>query len=342
MKWLLCIMLAAVIVGIVGVSVYGYKLFRKMIYRCPYAKAPTPEEADEPIRLDQDWDPFREAFQEGKKYFCLADRERVEITSHDGIQLVGHILWPEGVRPKNTDETGAMTVGEPDLSKIKGFFLLMHGFHGTGYSNFGLVLPFYMSLGYAILLVDERAHQESGGDYITFGIKERFDCRDWVGYLAQRFGKDMPIFLDGISMGATVVMMASALDMPGNVRGVIADCGFTSPKAIMEHVMEHRMHLPVKILSPLSGLLCRVMAGFDWEEYSTLDAMKEGRLPILFIHGRADDFVPCYMTEQNYEACTAWKDVFYVEEAGHGLCYLYETKACQEALAAFVNHCNPV
>ena len=67
MKWLLCIMLAAVIVGIVGVSVYGYKLFRKMIYRCPYAKAPTPEEADEPIRLDQDWDPFREAFQEGKK-----------------------------------------------------------------------------------------------------------------------------------------------------------------------------------------------------------------------------------------------------------------------------------
>ncbi|MBP3701026.1 MAG: hypothetical protein J6I64_03990, partial [Lachnospiraceae bacterium] len=218
MKYIIVIAVIALLLVVIGFSAYGIKLFRKMVCREPYRKAPTREEADEPMKLDPLWVPYEEAFQEGKRYFCLADRERVEITAHDGISLVGHVLWPEGVRGDD---------GEPDLSKIKGFFLLMHGFHGTGYSNFGLVLPFYMSLGYALLLVDERAHQESGGDYITFGIKERYDCRDWVSYLAGRFGKEMPIYLDGISMGATVVMMASALDLPGNVRGVIADCGFT-------------------------------------------------------------------------------------------------------------------
>ena len=139
------IVVTALIAVVIGFSAYGIKLFRKMICREPYALAPTPEEADEPMKLDALWSPYRMAFQEGKKFFCLADRERVEITAHDGIKLVGHILWPEGVRGEN---------GELDLSKIKGFFQLMHGFHGTGYSNFGLVLPFYMSLGYAILLVD--------------------------------------------------------------------------------------------------------------------------------------------------------------------------------------------
>lgn len=328
--WIVAAVLAAVVIGF---SVYGIKLFRKMICREPYALAPTREEAEEPMHLDSLWAPYRMAFQEGKKFFCLADRERVEITAHDGITLVGHVLWPEGVRGED---------GQPDLTKIKGFFQLMHGFHGTGYSNFGLVLPFYMSLGYAILLVDERGHQESGGEYITLGVKERYDCRDWVGYLAGRFGQDMPIYLDGISMGATVVMLASELDLPGNVRGVIADCGFTSPKEIMEYMIRERMHLPTKILMPLAGLLCRWMAGFDWEECSTLDAMNEGRLPVLFLHGRADDIVPCYMTEQNYAACTADKDVMYVDEAGHGLCYLMKTEECQAKLAAFVQKYNPV
>ena len=172
-------------------------------------------------------------------------------------------------------------------------------------------------------------------------MKERYDCRDWVGYLADRFGQDMPIYLDGISMGATVVMLASALDLPGNVRGVIADCGFTSPKEIMGYMIKYRMHLPTKILMPLAGLLCRFMAGFDWEACSTLDAMKEGRLPVLFLHGRADDIVPCYMTEQNYAACTSEKDVMYVDEAGHGLCYLMKTEECQAKLAAFVQKHNP-
>ncbi len=316
---------------------YGIKLFRKMICRGPYREAPARDQADEPIRLDPEWEPYREAFQEGKRYFCLADRERVEIRAHDGIKLVGHVLWPEGVRPQYEDGS----VGEPDLSKIKGFFLLMHGFHGMGYSNFGLVLPFYMGLGYAILMPDERAHEASEGEYITFGIKERYDCQDWCGYLADRFGQDMPIFLDGISMGATVVMMASALDLPGNVRGVIADCGFTSPKAIMSHVMKNKMHMPEKLLLPLAGLLCKYMAGFGLEEYSTIDAMKEGRLPVLFLHGRADHFVPCYMTEENYAACTAPKEVVYVEGAGHGLSYLMETERCQKALAGFAKKYNP-
>lgn len=326
MKTVLLIVAVILIVCLVGIVLYGGSLFRKMIYRRPYRKAPAREEAEEPVHLSPMWEPYREAFQEGKRYFCLSDKERIEITAYDGITLVGHLLWPDGVR----------TGDEVDLSKIKGFLVLMHGFHGYPSNDFGLVIPYYMSLGYALMMPDERAHGESGGNYITFGIRERHDCQKWCEYLNQRFGEEKPIFLDGISMGASTVLMTSSLPLPKNVRGIIADCGFTSPKAIMKHVLKNGMHLPVFPVLLLAAVLCRCMAGFGLEEYSAVEAMKENKLPVLFIHGLADDFVPSYMTEENYAACTAPKKVMYVEGAGHGLSYLYEKEKCQAYLKEFL------
>ncbi len=313
MKWLIVLAVLTLLVLILCLAL-TLVLFKKTV--CRYPADPAGEDEEAPVAMAKSWEPYREAFQQGKRWYLRAERERVEIQSTDGTPLVGRIIRPEG---------------EP-----VGCLLLMHGFHGNPYHDFGPILSFYHDRGYLLLIPDERAHGESGGKYITYGIRERWDCLCWCRYLTERFGADMPVFLDGISMGAAIVLMASSLPLPENVRGIIADCGYTSPYEIMRHVLKHRLRLPVFPILGLAAILCRLVAGFGLKEYSTLEAMKTNTRPVLFVHGLADDFVPSYMTEENYQACRAEKQVMYVEGAGHGLSYLVERRECEARLLEFL------
>ena len=314
MKWLIA--LAALLLLVLALClVITLVLFKKVV--CRYPADPLGEDEEAPVRMSKSWEPYRDTFQQGKRWYLRARRERAEIQSMDGIPLVGRIIRPEG---------------EP-----VGCILLMHGFHGSPCHDFGPIFSFYHDRGYLLLVPDERAHGESGGKYITYGIRERWDCLCWCRYLTERFGTEMPVFLDGISMGAAVVLMASSLPLPENVRGIIADCGYTSPYDIMRHVLRHGFHLPVFPILGMAGLLCRLIAGFGLREYSTLEAMKTNTHPVLFVHGLADHFVPSYMTEQNYQACRAEKQVMYVEGAGHGLSYLVKREECEARLEEFLD-----
>ncbi len=176
----------------------------------------------------------------------------------------------------------------------------------------------YYSLGLNLLLVHQRAQGKSEGKYMTFGVRERRDVHTWVKWHTERFGKDVPILLAGISMGASTVLMACGEPFEGNVRAAFVDCGFTNPKAIFTAVARE-IHLPAFLFVPAVGLWCRCFAGFRAAEYSTLDAVKKMTLPVLFAHGEADTFVPCEMTKQNYEACaSADKTLLLVPGAKHG------------------------
>ena len=115
----------------------------------------------------------------------------------------------------------------------KGTILLFHGYKSCWQIDFGLVLPYYYdTLGYSLLLVDQRAHGSSQGKYLTFGVRERLDVLSWATYMGQKLGQNAPLILGGLSMGATTVLLSSCFDFPANVRAVIADCGFTSPYEI--------------------------------------------------------------------------------------------------------------
>ncbi len=122
--------------------------------------------------------------------------------------------------------------------------MAFHGYRSLATIDFALEVEFFHRLGYDVLLPYQRSHGESQGKYITYGVKERFDCRDWARYAARRFGEDKPLFLMGISMGAATVLMASGLELPGNTRGIVADCGFTTPWDIMAHVARRDYSLP--------------------------------------------------------------------------------------------------
>lgn len=257
-------------------------------------------------------DPYADMMKAGEEWILSQDMETVSIQSHDGLKLVGHFL-----------DAGS-----------KRTLILMHGYRSRAYRDFSCVAEYYRSLGFNLLFADQRAHGESEGKYITFGVRERLDCVRWAEYADWRIGGE--IFLDGISMGASTVLMASGEKLPASVRGIIADCGFTSPGAIMLKVMEVDLKVRCRPLFKLVALMIKLRAGFDIEEYSTIRAMKENRLPILFLHGTEDKFVPCEMTKETYAACVSDKALLLVEGAGHGTSYLQEPEKCKATLKEFL------
>ena len=180
----------------------------------------------------------------------------------------------------------------------KGTILLFHGYKSCWQIDFGLVLPYYYdTLGYSLLLVDQRAHGLSQGKYLTFGVRERMDVISWATYMGQKLGQDAPLILGGLSMGATTVLMASCFDFPANVRAIIADCGFTSPYEIAKSVL-HRDYprLPVGLLLPICGLFTRLYAGFGLHDASTLDAVRD------FVHPRHGRYI-CPLRDDERGLC---------------------------------------
>ena len=170
---------------------------------------------------------------------------------------------------------------------------------------------------------------------MTFGLLERFDCLEWIRWVNDRCGESLPVYLAGISMGATTVLMAAGLQLPKNVRGIVADCGFTSPRAIWKYVAEENLKVSYAIHDTMVERMCRRKIQMGPEEYSTLDAMAVCKVPVLFIHGTEDDFVPVTMTYENYQACAAPKQLLIVPGANHGMSYLLEKDRYEQAVKAF-------
>ena len=161
----------------------------------------------------------------------------------------------------------------------------------------------------------------------------------WVKYVVERFGSDIPVYLCGVSMGATTVLMTTGFELPSNVKGVIADCGFTSPHDIWEHVLKNNLRLNSKITYPIANYICKKEAKFDGEEYSTIQALENNQRPILLIHGSADNFVPLTMTFNNYLATKGPKELLIVPGAGHGMSYITDSKSYEKAVENFFKKC---
>lgn len=240
--------------------------------------------------------------------------ERVTIQSRDGLNLVAH-WYP--------------------CENAKRIVIGMHGWRSSWYADFGACSEFLHDEECSILCPDQRSQGESEGDHIGFGVLERYDCYDWVKYIIDHFGTELPIYLCGISMGATTVLMASEFEYPPCVRGIISDCGFTSPHAIWSHVMTNNLHISDKIGYPIANYFINKKASFDGDEMSTVDALRKTRLPVLFIHGDDDKFVPVQMTYENYAACASEKTMLIVPGAGHGMSYFIDTDGYKAAVKEF-------
>lgn len=218
------------------------------------------------------------------------------------------------------------------------FQIQFHGYRGTALRDFCGGNKLAREMGHNTIVVDQRAHGRSTSRTITFGIKERKDCLSWVNYVCETFGSDTPIFLSGVSMGAAAVLMASNLELPKNVLGIIADSPYSSPAAIIEKVCRDRGYPPAVML-PIIRLGAKWFGHFDLDETTVTDAVRRTRIPILLIHGEDDRFVPCRMSQEIWSACGGHRTLKTFPGAGHGLSYMVDTKRYERLVRQFVEEC---
>lgn len=196
--------------------------------------------------------------------------------------------------------------------------IFFHGYKGHALTEGCGFADIAFSLGHNFILVDERGCMASAGHTISFGIKERHDVESWLNYTVSRFGEDKEINLLGMSMGAAAVLMAAELDLPGNVRHILADCPYSDAGSIIRKVCVDRK-LPDALLYPFIYLGARVFGRFDLAETSAEKAVKNCAVPMLIVHGEKDRFVPAAMSEKIQQANPERIRRVVIPEADHSL-----------------------
>ena len=304
------IVLAALLLGTVALSAY---LFR---FACRRNGRGNEEENLEKLKKSH-LAPFAPAIGEGIAAFRAAEKEDVYIESRDGLRLHGYLLPRENA---------------------KGTIIMVHGWRSRVAYDFSVIWHKYRDMGYNLLGIEQRAIGESEGKYICFGVKERFDLIDWVHFVNDRFGKEKPVIFSGISMGSSTVMFAVGNEeLPENVIGAIADCGFTSAHDEFCYLLRTSYHLPKFPFLYIANLFAKIFAGFTFNECNSKATLKRARVPVLFIHGEADDFVPIEFTKRSYEACASRRELLTVKGADHGMSYLADKENADKRLTEFLN-----
>lgn len=272
-----------------------------------------------------DWEKYFPLMEERKGFVLGQPHEDVYITSFDGLKL--HATYFPGME----DEAGRPA----DVSSVKKAVICFHGYTGEGLSNHIAIADYFLKKGYAMLMPDARAHGESEGEYIGFGCLDRKDALSWVNWLIGKCGNDVAIMLHGTSMGGATVLMASGLDLPCQVKGIVSDCGFTSPKEVFTHVLNHMYHLPAFPAIQGADLINKRLAGYGMDECNAKYEVQKAKVPILFIHGSSDTFVPVSMCHEIYENCASPKRKLIVEGAAHAESYYKDMADYEKVLTEF-------
>lgn len=262
-----------------------------------------PRKNQDPDKIDYPPGKIYEPFYDSMKDWILTARstphENVSITSFDGLKLCGKYYEYAPDAPVE---------------------LMFHGYRGSAERDMAGGMHRAFRLGHSALIVDQRCSGHSEGNVISFGVNEHRDCLKWIDFMLSHFGPDVKIILTGISMGASTVLMASDKNLPSNVVGILADCGFHSGKDVICAVASS-MHLPAKLLYPFVRLGARLYGKFDLEELTAVESVRNCKIPVLFFHGADDDYVPSYMSRINYDACGSRKKLVMIPGAGHGLSF---------------------
>ncbi len=268
---------------------------------------------DFPIPEGEIYEPHRAQMVAWMKEVRALPHRECWITSHDGLKLYGKYY---------------------ECAPGAALELMFHGYRGNAERDLCGGVQRAFSLGHNALIVDQRGSCHSGGNIISFGVNEHQDCLRWLDFAIREFGPDVRVILTGISMGASTVLLAAGTELPKNVIGVLADCGYTSAREIIQEVIR-MMKLPPKLSYPFVRLGARIFGHFDLEAANATKAIENCKVPVIFYHGERDHFVPCYMSKKNYDACPSRKRLVTTPGAGHGLCYLIDPEGYLQAAREF-------
>ncbi|MDD6572253.1 MAG: alpha/beta hydrolase [Thermoflexaceae bacterium] len=268
-----------------------------------------------------DWSQYSEILAERKAFMLEQPHEDVYQTSFDGLKL--HATYFPPIKEWNGK---------------KRVVICFHGYTSQGLADFTGLTDYYFRNGFAMLHPDARAHGQSEGKYIGFGCLDKHDALKWIDWIIEKCGEDVEIILHGISMGASTALMAGGMELAPQVKGIISDCGFTSPKEVFTHVLHTMYHLPSFPVMQGAEIMNRKLAGYGMDECNAKREVTKAKVPILFIHGSKDTFVPTRMCQEIYDCCASPKKMLIVEGAAHGESYFKDMKAYENALDEFIGN----
>lgn len=215
--------------------------------------------------------------------------------------------------------------------------IYFHGWKGNSIRDFCGGARISIEMGHNFVLVDQRGQGQSFGNTMTFGIKEKFDVQDWCEWAKNTF-PNCEINIFGVSMGGASVVMASGLDLPANVKHIIADCPFSSAIKIIRKVCDVDMKLPSRLLYPFLIGGAHIFGHFNLKDTSSIgeSAVKKSKVPLLIIHGDNDLFVPCEMSKAIVDSNPNLVNRIVFPGAGHGLSYMIDTPRYERIVKDFL------
>ena len=238
------------------------------------------------------------------------------IINRKGRQL--HAMFASAAKP--TDKTAVIVHGYTD-NAIR---MLMIGY------------LYNKDLNYNILLPDLQDNGLSEGPAIQMGWKDRLDVLNWMNIANDIFGKRTQMVVHGISMGAATTMMVSGEAQQPFVKCFVEDCGYTSVWDEFSFQLKDMFGLPEFPLMYTTSWLCNAKYGWNFQEASSLEQVKKCSLPMFFIHGDADTYVPTRMVYPLYEAKSEPKELWIVPGATHAMSYKDYPQEYTERVKKFV------
>ena len=245
----------------------------------------------------------------------LYPHEAVSVKSGDGLNLYGDFY----INQAKTDRT----------------VICVHGYNSCGYNDFSPMVEPILKNGCNCLLIDQRHYGKSEGRFTGFGMPESRDLLKWIS-LVNEYYPDGKIVLYGISMGAATVMQASRLTLPGTVKGIAEDCGYTSCFNEFAAVLKSIAHLPAFPLMNILAFFSRIFLKLDIRSDSR-DCVAKAKVPMMFLHGDGDAFIPVSMCKECCDACTAEKEIHIYDGAGHAQSHFKHPEEYEKDFFAFIN-----
>lgn len=239
-----------------------------------------------------------------KEWFDEVEKQDVYITSYDGYKLHAYQI------KQNSDK----------------WVICVHGYRDKA-EGMSLYAYHYYNKGYNVLLPDLKGHGKSEGRYVGMGYNDRKDLISWIEKIIDGF-PDSQIVLHGVSMGAATVMMTCGENLPTNVKVAVEDCGYSSVYDQYSFVAENFINIPLQgfALSALNTYAI-LKTGVNIKQMDSIRQLEKSKIPMLFIHGDADNFVPYEMLTKVYEANDRIKkEKFVVNGATHAYSASKDTK----------------
>ncbi|MCR4781080.1 MAG: alpha/beta hydrolase [Ruminiclostridium sp.] len=245
------------------------------------------------------------------EWLAGADISEISITADDGAVLYADMLSTESHK----------------------WAILLHGYKRTRERvyNYG---RFYAGQGFGLIMPDLRGHGKSGGAFIGMGWLDRTDIKKWTELIISR-DPEAEIVLHGVSMGGAAVLMTSGEELPPNVKCIVSDCAYSSVWEQFANVMKSYTGLPEFPLMYTASFFAKLLAGYSYDEASSLEQVKKSSLPILFIHGKNDTFVLPYMAEKLYAAHPDG-ELIMTDGAEHGQAMYIEPESYFDSVFGFI------